>query len=318
MQPETDKTLLIVELEPEPRRFMAALVVTFLALAAAWGMSARSLAVVHYAPTRLTSSDANLGSLVKYAAANDKNVAWVGSSLTAALSERYFTIPGSYNLGLSGGNPVTALEVLLRLPSLPKVLIIETNILDRPIDRTLVDRPWEFFSQPVVGLFANFCRPLHLIPAAVFYRPEKIRRAAESRRQSLLAESSSYRGLPETAQRELRGWGLDTRPVNQVLEESNATEINRIKTNLKSLGVRVYFIHLPYAPEFQRRPYSTRAQALISGSDHYNCDVCIDLSALLAMDDLGWSDGLHLDERSSVIVIDTMEKIVREQPGANF
>ena len=316
MQPETDKTLLTVELEPEPRRFVAVLLMTFLALTAAWGMSARSLAVVHYAPTRLTASDANLGSLVKYAAATDKNIAWVGSSLTAALSERYFTIPGSYNLGLSGGNPVTALEVLLRLPSLPKVVIIETNILDRPVDHTLVDRPWEFFSVPMVGIFANFYRPLHLIPAAIFYRPAKIRRIAESRRQSLLAESSSYRGLPETAQQEVRR--LDTRPVNKALEESNAAEINRIKASLQGRGVRVYFVHLPYAPEFQRHPYSTRAQALISGSDHYKCDVCIDLSAALPMDDLGWSDGQHLDERSSIIAIDAIEKIVREQAGANL
>src|SRR3984893_15930654 len=133
----------------------------------------------------------------------------------------------------------------------------------------------------------------------------------KTRRQSLSAESSSYRGLPETAQQEVRR--LDTRPVNKALEESNATEINRIKTSLQGLGVRVYFCHLPYAPEFQRHPYSTRAQALISGSDHYKCEVCIDLSAVLPMDDLGWSDGQHLDERSSIIVIDTMEKIVRSR-----
>jgi hypothetical protein len=295
---------------------MAVLLITFLTLTAVWGMSARSLAVVHYAPRRLTASDANLGSLVKYAAADEKNVAWVGSSLTAALSERYFTIQGSYNLGLSGGNPVTALEVLLRLPSLPKVVVIETNILDRSVDHTLVDRPWEYFSVPMVGIFANFYRPLHLIPAAVFYWPGRIRRTAESRRQSLLAASSSYRGLPETGQREVRR--LDTRPVNQALEESNAAEIHRIKSDLQRLGVRVYFINLPYAPEFQRHPYNTRAQALISGSDHYNCDVCVDLSAVLPMDDLGWSDGQHLDERSSIIVIDAMEKIVREQAGASF
>ena len=148
VQSERDTTLLNVELEAAPIRFLAILSMTFLALAVAWGMSARSLAAVHYSPTRLTASDANLGALAKYAAANDKNVAWVGSSLTAALSERYFTIPGSYNLGLSGGNPLTALEVLQRLPSLPKVVIIETNILDRPVDHTLVDRPWDTLRNP--------------------------------------------------------------------------------------------------------------------------------------------------------------------------
>src|SRR3984893_11037200 len=137
----------------------------------------------------------------------------------------------------------------------------------------------------------------------------------KTRRQSLLAASSSYRGLPETAQQEVRR--LDTRPVNQALEESNAAEIHRIKSDLQRLGVRVYFIHLPYAPEFQRHPYSTRAQALISGSDHYKCDVCIDLSAILPMDDLGWSDGQHLDERSSIIAIDAIQKIVRDHAGAN-
>ena len=311
-----DTSLIAIERNPAPVRFFAILLVVFLGVTLAWAVAARKLAAVHFSPTRLTASDANLGALVKYAAAERKDVVWVGSSLTAALSERYFTIPNSYNLGLSGGSPVTALEIVERLPSPPEVVIVETNILDRPVDQTLLDRPWDRFDEPVVSLLWNFYRPLHLIPAAIFYSPEKIRAAAATRRQNLLEEPSTYRGLPDGARKELAS--LDGRLVRHDLEATNAARLIDAKDRLRERGVEVYFIHLPYAPEFQAHSYSTRAQSLISGNSTYVCDVCVDLPFLVPISQLGWVDGQHLNERSSVLVIDAVEGLLRSRKKASY
>lgn len=304
-----DTTLITFERQDRPGRFIVIALITFLILTAIWAAGARKLAAVHFAPTRLTSSDANLGSLVKYAAAEHKDVVWVGSSLTAALSERYFTIPYSYNLGLSGGSPVTALDIVERLPSLPKAVIVETNILDRVPDASLLGRPWERFDDLAVAIMSNFYRPLHLVPAAIFYRPEKIRLRAEARRKALLEEPSTYQGLQPAARAALAS--LDKQPVRDELETSNAAKLVAAKDRLRARGVHVYFIYLPFAPEFQAHPYNTRALFKISGQSEYVCDVCIDLSRLLPAAELGWVDGQHVNERTSVLVIDAVEQVVR-------
>jgi hypothetical protein len=304
-----DTTLITFERPDRPVRFVVVALIAFLILTAIWAASARKLAAVHFAPTRLTSSDANLGSLVKYAAADRKDVVWVGSSLTAALSERFFTIPHSYNLGLSGGSPVTALEIVERLPSLPKAVIVETNILDRTPDDSLLYRPWEQFDNLAVAIPANFYRPLHLVPAAIFYRPERIRLRAEARRKALLEEPSTYRGLQPGAREVLAS--LDRLPVRDERETSNAARLVAAKDRLLARGVRVFFVDIPFAPELRAHPYNVHARFKISGQSEYVCDVCIDLLHLLPADELGWNDGQHVNERTSILVIDAMEKILR-------
>jgi hypothetical protein len=304
-----DPTLITFERPDRPARFIAIALIAFLILTAIWAANARKLAAVHFAPTRLTASDANLGSLVKYAAAEHKDVAWVGSSLTAALSERYFTIPYSYNLGLSGGSPVTALEIVERLPSLPKAVIVETNILDRGPDASLLGRPWERFDNLAVAMLWNFYRPLHLVPAAIFYRPERIRLRAEARRKALLEEPSTYRGLQPAVREALAS--LDKLPVKDELETSNAAKLVAAKNRLRARGVHVFFVYIPFAPEFQAHPYNARARFKISGQSQYVCDVCIDLSRLLPAGELGWHDGQHVNERASILVIDALEQVLR-------
>jgi hypothetical protein len=309
-----DSTLIDIERSDRPVRFIVIASIGFLILLVAWAATARKVAGVHFSPTRLTASDANLGALVKYAAAERKDVAWVGSSLTAALNERYFKIPYSYNLGLSGGSPVTGLEIVDLLPTKPKVVIVETNILDRPPDASLLARPWEQFDNLPVALLSNFYRPLHLIPAAIYYRPDDIRRAAEARRQSLLDEPSTYKGLPPAALPALDS--LSRIPPRDELEKANVARLVAAKDRLVARGVHVYFVYLPYAPEFQAHPYNVRQRVRMSGQAEYVCDVCVDLSRLLPAD-LGWSDGQHVDERTSVIVIDTVERFIQTSGSLN-
>lgn len=309
MQPDNNSGLVEICREQRPLRFLLTLLAFSLLLIGCWAFIAPRLTYAIYAPARLTASDANLAALVKYAVANDKNVAWVGSSLTMALSERYFSIPGSYNLGLGGGSPVTGLRVLEKMQQLPKVVIIETNVLDRPVDQDLVARPWHVISNPIVAVVADFYRPLRLVPGAISFPSARVLREAKARRSSLLGEPSQYRGLNGPAREELDR--LRRRPLNRALVQSNVAEINRIAALLESRGTRVLYVNMPYAPEFDELAYNARAKEAISGRERYDCARCIDLQHVLPIAELGWTDGQHVDERTSLLVIDAVERIVR-------
>ncbi|HEV3271439.1 MAG TPA: hypothetical protein VGZ93_04585, partial [Candidatus Methylacidiphilales bacterium] len=83
------------------------------------------------APPLQTSRDGALTILDRYVQEPVPRVLLVGSSLTARLNEEYFDTPNLKVLGLAGGSPITALEVVLARDRLPGTILIEMNILAR-------------------------------------------------------------------------------------------------------------------------------------------------------------------------------------------
>src|SRR5262249_16227935 len=67
-------------------------------------------------------------------------VVLVGSSVAWRLKEEYFSLGRVRNLALAGGSPLTSLEIVAKQQQLPKIVLIETNVLSRPADRALVER----------------------------------------------------------------------------------------------------------------------------------------------------------------------------------
>src|SRR5258708_8847760 len=68
------------------------------------------------------------------------------------LYEGYFKTP-LRNLSIGGGSPATGLWIISSYRSLPKIILVETNILSRPIDTALVEafgnnpsEPFKWFS----------------------------------------------------------------------------------------------------------------------------------------------------------------------------
>ena len=55
------------------------------------------------------------------------SVLLVGSSFTARLEEEYFDTPDLKVLGLSGGSPITALEIALARDNLPKTILVGSS-----------------------------------------------------------------------------------------------------------------------------------------------------------------------------------------------
>ena len=85
-----------------------------------------------------TTRDGTLITLNRYVREPVPDVVLVGSSLTFRLKEEYFATPRLRNLALAGGSPVTALEIVADQPRLPKIILVETNVLSRSTDAALV------------------------------------------------------------------------------------------------------------------------------------------------------------------------------------
>src|SRR4051812_41104504 len=79
-----------------------------------------------------TTRDGTLITLNRYAKEPVPDVVLVGSSLTFRLKEEYFATPRVRNLALAGGSPVTGLEIVANQPRLPRIILIEVNVLSRP------------------------------------------------------------------------------------------------------------------------------------------------------------------------------------------
>src|ERR1700761_6312062 len=87
-----------------------------------------------------TTRDGTLITLNRYAREPVPDVVLVGSSLTFRLKEEYFATPHLRNLALAGGSPVTGLEIVANQPRLPRLVLIEANVLSRAPDAALVER----------------------------------------------------------------------------------------------------------------------------------------------------------------------------------
>ena len=87
-----------------------------------------------------TTRDGTLITFNRYVSEPIPDVVLVGSSLTFRLKEEYFETPGLRNLALAGGSPVTGLEIVANQPRLPKLILVEANVLSRATDTAMVER----------------------------------------------------------------------------------------------------------------------------------------------------------------------------------
>jgi len=87
-----------------------------------------------------TTRDGTLITLNRYAKEPIPEVALVGSSLTFRLKEEYFATPKLRNLALAGGSPVTGLEIVANQSRLPRIVLVEANVLSRATDTALVEK----------------------------------------------------------------------------------------------------------------------------------------------------------------------------------
>ena len=88
----------------------------------------------------VTTRDGTIITLNRYVGEPVPDLVLVGSSVAWRLKEEYFSHPRVRNLALAGGSPVTGLEIVAKQKSLPKIVLIETNVLTRQPDDALIEK----------------------------------------------------------------------------------------------------------------------------------------------------------------------------------
>ena len=278
---------------------IAAALLLACAVATAWiGSSLQQPAV--------TTRDGSLVTLNRYISEPVPHIVLVGSSVTWRLKEEYFSLPHVRNLALAGGSPVTSLEIVAKQRSLPKIVLIETNVLSRAVDRALVERftdhdHTEAFLRPVRTAVAAYETWNHLPPPD----PAQMRAALEALLRQPPSEFNNHVYV-ERAVREENAHDSTT------AARANADLIKQLIGELERRGTRALLIGIPFSPEIEDTS-AVRATREIVQNTFPDPNDWLRIDPRLS--ELRWADGVHLDERSAVIVVRAIEKALADRDG---
>jgi hypothetical protein len=224
-------------------------------------------------------------------------VAIVGSSLASRLKREYFQHTDIENVSLPGGSALTGLEIIKNSTKRkPQVVVIETNVLSRGVDDVLVER-YRGSTVP----FATF-RPVRTL-AAIFEKPDPARSLNAINRNEILNTTPAR--IQAAGQRMV---------ADAVVEFNKTTYDDVIRKNVATLksfvekaraeGIAIYLFELPTSTAISHTRYSETVRSEIA--KQFRSSEVLNLG--YTEDELRWDDGLHLDERSALIVADALEQ----------
>jgi hypothetical protein len=273
--------------------FAAALLLVACRLAAVWLGEGLQL------PATM-AGDGSLYGLNRYVSGPTPDIVLVGSSLTYRLNAAYFASPSLENLALAGGAPVTGLAIVANQRDLPKIILVESNILSRPADEALIERYAKGASE-----YPLFLRPIRALVAA----GENLAHAPKSRDQlreeldRLLAQPPSAFDNSVYVARVLREQDED--PTAAV--RANVERMKQLIAMVEQKGTRVLLFELPELPEVERARAVAITHAIVHAAFPNNDRwLHVDVPG----DELRWADGFHLDRRSAVIFARAMDTAI--------
>jgi hypothetical protein len=239
--------------------------------------------------------DRRFPALSRYALEPTPDIALVGSSMTARLYEGYFKTR-LRNISTSGGSPLTGLAILASYPSLPRVVLVETNMMSRTAEPELVEK---FGKNDDAAL--QWFRPYRAVISLVYYwlkyKSDDVVGLENSAPANYDIFSSLHQAEAEYA-----------RPVTDEAMAENTQAMKRLVSILESRGCKVYFYELPYPEHLGNSHFAVTARALMHGAfpdpkrwPQFDYRV----------QDLRWVDAAHMDERSAAIVAQEMDKVLR-------
>jgi hypothetical protein len=246
-----------------------------------------------------TTRDGTLITLNRYANEPIPDIVLVGSSLTFRLKEDYFATPHLRNLGLAGGSPVTGLEIVANRQDLPKLVLIETNVLSRPPDATLVER----YSKRANAEPLLF-RPVRTAVAAYenWHHAPLTHAQVSSALDKLLKQPPSDLVSGVYVDRALQQFNAEDPTV---VAQANVNRVAQLIASIEQRGSRALLFELPYSEpiEASRSANITReiVHAKFQALDRW-------LHLEYSRDNLRWTEGVHLDERSAVIVVQSIDR----------
>ena len=254
-----------------------------------------------------TTRDGTLTNLSRYVREPVPDIVLVGSSLTFRLKEEYFAAPRLRNLALAGGSPVTGLEIVASQPNLPKLILIETNVLSRPADTALVERysygdTGPLFFRPVRAAVAAYEQRVHT-PLAHEQASLNLRRLLEQPPSDFDSRIYAERAVQR----------LDAEdPANET--RINTKRIEELVRTVEQRGAQVLLFELPSPEPIEGSRFAGTTREIVhSVFPDPRRWLRIDVNR----DELRWADGIHLDERSAVMVTQASERALASVRAAN-
>ena len=232
--------------------------------------------------------DRSFPALSRYEFEPTPDFAVVGSSMTFRIYEGYFQKPVR-NLSISGGSPLTGLSIIASYQSIPRMLLIETNIMTRPVDSNLVGQFGKNDAEPF-----KWFRPFRAAISASYHH----------------FKYKAVGPIPESAQIDISEW------ITAALKEygspdfdnqlaRNIEELKRIVIDLESRGCKIAFFELPYPSPLGDSYLAVKGRALIQAAFPQGSWIQIQAK------NLNFVDAFHMDERSAATVAHDIERQVR-------
>jgi hypothetical protein len=249
----------------------------------------------------VTTRDGTQLTYSRYVNAPTPDVVLAGSSLGYRLKETYFATPNLRNLAIAGGSPVTGLAIVARQTKLPKVVLVETNVLTRPLDMALVER----YSTKGAGEQLLF-RPVRAAVAALelwTHAPPGPARTAAANDQLLRQPPSDFDNSAYIA-RVVREQSAEN-PAEAV--RANVKRMAELIAVIEQRGSRVLLLEIPYPPQVRQAP-TTRVTDQIVHEAFPGPARWLKIS--VPENELRWPDGGHLDDRSALLTARAIDAAV--------
>jgi hypothetical protein len=244
--------------------------------------------------------DRRFPALSRYALKPAPDIALVGSSMTFRLYEGYFKTP-LRNIATSGGSPLTGLAIVASYPSLPRVVLVETNIMSRHIEADLVEK----FGKDNAAPFQWF-KPYRAAISWAYYwiklRPENV--------AELIGSAPATHDIAASLHQAEEGFASTS--TDEAMAENTRT-MKRLVSTLEGRGCKVYFYELPYPGDLNTSHFAVTARTLMH-------DAFPDPKRWPKLDylvpELRWVDAAHMDERSAAIVAREMDRVLEAMPAS--
>ena len=249
-----------------------------------FGMSLGSL----YERVRL---DRSFPALSRYAFERTPNIAIVGSSMSFRIYEGYFDTP-LRNLSIGGGSAATGLAIISSFRQIPPIILVETNILSRPVDQNLVDAFGTNPSEPY-----KWFRPARAAISWIYYWIKDAPQH-ETARRLLASPAATYDISANVAATIDEYKGRDW----QAIMKPNVEALERLVSDLERRGSRIVFLELPSPPELRANAYVVTANKL-ARKTFSNPKQWIEVTDT----DLRWVDASHVDERSAALAASQLD-----------
>jgi hypothetical protein len=228
----------------------------------------------------------------------------VGSSLAYHLKDWFFEHGDVRNASIPGGSPLTALAVITAAPSArPHVIAVETNILDRVLDERLFEK------------FRDVKRPQPPLPVmrtlAAWYEG--------TRDGTLPYDAKKVRSIVATPPAPDRSeasvttsWGDWNRDLDRKIMLEHARLLKSLTDGLEAQGVRIFFFEVPYPSRLNDSRFAKTTREIFDqvfppgDKRRLTLDYPFDQMRSEA-------DGVHLDDRSSVILAAALDQAIRDR-----